>query len=86
MALIGRIVVFFAGTIGNGILFLFFSRAVLLIIAIGEEVAGTGPGTAALNNLPIAMQLAIGGIQLVLIIYLLGGLGEERSTQRRPMP
>lgn len=86
MGLVQRGVVFMIGTIGNGILFLFHSRVLLEILSIGNDIAGTGPATGALTMLPAAMQLAIGGLQIIFIVYLLGGLGEERSQSRRPMP
>lgn len=85
MGVIQRGVVFFAGTTGNTILFLFHTRVVLVLLDHGRDIAGTGPATGALNLLPGAMQLAIGGIQVVLIAYLLGGLGQEKSTGRRPI-
>jgi len=43
-----------------------------------------GPATAAINMLPDVIMLAIAAIQLGLIGYLLGGLGQERSVTRRP--
>lgn len=86
MGLMQRGVIFTIGTVSNAILFLFLSRVLLPLLATGESIAGEGPATAALTNLPIAIQVAMGVLQLGLIAYLLGGLGEERSTQRRPMP
>lgn len=86
MGIFRRGIVFSIGTVSNAILFLFHSRVVLEVLAIAEEIAGEGPATDALNMLPVAMQLAMGGIQLVLVLYLVGGLGQERAAARRPMP
>lgn len=86
MGLMQRGVVFAIGTFSNAVLFLFLSRALLPLLETGQSIAGDGPATAALNNLPIAIQLAMGLLQLGLIAYLLGGLGEERASQRRPLP
>lgn len=85
MSVITRGIVFAIGTTANAILFLFHSRVLLEVLAIGEEVAGTGPATGAFNLLPMAMQLAMGGLQVGLILYFIGGLGEERTATRRPM-
>jgi len=84
MGVIQRSIVFFALTFSNAILFLFHSRVLLEIVSIANSFA-SGPGTSAINLLPVALQLAMGGIQLVAIVYLLGGLSEERAAQRRPM-
>lgn len=84
MGIVGRGIVFTIGTFSNAILFLFHSRVVLEIVDISNNFA-SGPATSAINLLPAAMQLAIGGIQLILIVYFLGGLGEERAARRRPM-
>lgn len=81
MGLIQRGVIFFGGTVANAIIFIFLSRVVLPLISYGPE----GPATGAMNLLPVAMQLAIGVFQLGLIVYLVGGLGQQRSNQRRPM-
>jgi len=81
MGVIQRGIIFFAGTIANGITFIFLSRVVLPLVNTGPA----GPATTAMNLLPAAMQLAIGGLQVGLIFYLLGGLGEERAAQRRPL-
>ena len=85
MGVVERSFVFLAITGGNAILFLFHSRVLLEVLAVGNEIAGTGPATDALNLLPQAMQLAMGGIQLIAIVYLLGGLGSQRSSERRPL-
>jgi len=86
VSVLQRGIVFTIGTFSNAILFLFHSRVILEIIATAEELFGTGPATPALNLLPMAIQLAIGGLQLGLILYFIGGLGEERASDRRPMP
>lgn len=85
MSVVRRAVVFFGGTVANAILFIFLSRALLPIIEQGNAIAGTGPATSALDLLPVAMQLVIGGFQLGLIVYMLGGLGSQRKTTRRPL-
>ena len=85
MSVIGRGVVFTIGTFSNAILFLFHSRVVMEIVAIAGMFA-SGPATGAINLLPDVIMLAIGGLQVGLIVYFLGGLGEERTTSRRPMP
>lgn len=85
MGVIGRGLVFFAGTTANAILFLFHSRVLLEILAIANQIAGTGPATGALNTLSVAMQLSMGILQIGLILYLVGGIGEERTATRRPM-
>lgn len=85
MSVIQRGIVFSIGTVANAVIFIFHSRVVLEIIAIGTNVAGTGPATSAFNLLPMAMQLAMGGLQLGLILYFLGGLGQERTITRGPM-
>jgi len=81
MGVIQRGVIFLAGTIANGILFIFLSRVVLPIVNYGP----TGPATQAMQLLPVAIQLAIGGLEVGLIFYFISGLGEERAAQRRPM-
>lgn len=81
MGLIQRGVIFFAGTLANAIVFIFLSRVVLPLISYGPE----GPATDAMNLLPVAMQLTIGMFQVGLIVYLVGGLGQQRSERRRPM-
>lgn len=85
MGVIGRAIIFCAGTTTNAILFLFHSRVVLEVLAVAEQIAGTGPATTALNTLPVALQLTMGGLQIGLIVFLLGGLGQEKTTTRRPM-
>lgn len=85
MGVIQRAVIFTAGTITNAVLFLFHSRVVLEVVAVAKDVAGSGPATSSLNALPMAMQLAMGVLQVGLIVYLLGGLGEEKTTTTRPM-
>jgi len=86
MSVFRRAVIFTIGTVANAILFLFHSRVLLEVLAEGRAISGTGPATGALELLPVAMQLAMGVLQIGLIVYLLGGLGQERSSQRRPMP
>lgn len=86
MGLIGRGVVFTVGTFSNAILFLVLSRVVLPLIATGTAIAGQGPATGAIELIPTAIKLAIGVIEIGLIGYFLGGLGEERTASRRPMP
>lgn len=85
MGIIKRGIVFTVGTISNAILFLFHSRVILEVLAIGRDVGGAGPATAAFDILPVAIQLCIGGLQVGLILYFIGGLGQERTAQRRPM-
>jgi Na+-transporting NADH:ubiquinone oxidoreductase subunit NqrB len=81
MGVIQRGIIFSIGTVANGIIFIFLSRVVLPLVNTGP----TGPATQAMQLLPAAMQLAIGGLQVGLIFYFISGLGEERATQRRPM-
>jgi hypothetical protein len=85
MSLINRGVVFVIGTISNAVLFIFFSRVYLPLQETGLELAGSGPGTAAINLIPTAIVLAIGLLQIGLVVYLLGGLGQERTVARGPM-
>lgn len=87
MGLLQRGIIFFAGTVANGILFVFHSRVLLEVLAMGQAITGgSGPATGALNLLPTVMQLVIGGFQLGLIFYLLGGLGQQKTTAERPLP
>lgn len=87
MGVIKRGVVFSIGTVSNAILFLFHSRVILEVVSVaGDLNAKAGPASGAFDLLPTAIQLGIGGIQIGLILYLLGGLGEERARSRRPMP
>jgi hypothetical protein len=86
MSVLRRGVIFTIGTVSNAILFIFHSRVLLEVLAQGNEIAGTGPATGAMELLPVAMQLAMGILQIGLIVYLLGGLGEERAAQQRPLP
>lgn len=81
MGLIQRGIIFTAGTVANGVIFIFLARVVMPLVNTGPQ----GPATGALNLLPVAMQLAIGGLQVGLIVYLVTGIGEERAAQRRPI-
>jgi hypothetical protein len=74
--------IFVFGTIGNAILFVVLSRVVLPIINYGPS----GPADAAFNTLPTAIQLVIGAIEVGLIIYFVGGLGQQRTASRRRAP
>lgn len=85
MSVLKRGIIFAIGTVSNAILFIFHSRVLLEVLATGQEIAGTGPATGALNLLPTAMQVAMGLLQIGLIVYFVGGLGQERSATRRPM-
>ncbi len=82
MGIIQRGIIFSGGTLANAVLFLFHSRVVLEVQSVAQTFP-TGPATPAINMLPDAIMLAIGALQLGLIAYFLGGLGEERSTIRR---
>lgn len=82
MSILQRGVVFAIGTTANAILFLFHSRVLLEVLTYGTD----GPATVAMDMLPVAMQLGMGVLQIGLIVYFLGGLGQERSASRRPMP
>jgi hypothetical protein len=84
MSVIRRGVVFTVGTVSNAILFLFHSRVLLEVVSISNQFA-SGPATSAINLLPVAMQLAMGGLQVGLILYFIGGIGQERAESRRPM-
>lgn len=86
MGIVRRGIVFTAGTVANGVVFLFLARVYLPILAMGEEIAGTGPATGALELVPLALQLAIGGLQIGLIVYLVGGIGEEAVRKPRVRP
>lgn len=83
MSIIRRGIVFVAGTISNAILYIIHSRAVLEVLDIANTFP-SGPATAALDMIPTAMVLAIGGIQAILVVYLLGGLQDQRTVRRRP--
>jgi hypothetical protein len=85
MGIIGRGIVFVVGTISNAILFLFHSRVILEVLSVADDFA-SGPADGAFAILPVAIQLAIGGIQVGLVLYFIGGLGQERTADRRPMP
>ncbi len=82
-SIIQRGIIFFGGTLANAVLFLFHSRVVLEVISVSESFP-SGPATSAINLLPDVIMLAIAGIQLGLVAYLLGGLGQERTATRRP--
>lgn len=82
-SIISRGIVFFGGTLANAVLFLFHSRVVLEIMDVADGFA-QGPATPAINMLPDVIMLAIAGIQLGLVAYFLGGLGEERTVTRGP--
>lgn len=84
MSIIKRGVIFTVGTVSNAILFLFHSRVVLEVLDVATAFPA-GPATDALNLIPSAIQLAIGGLQLGLILYFIGGLSQERTASRRPM-
>jgi hypothetical protein len=84
MGILTRGIVFTVGTISNAMLFLFHSRVVLEILSVAESFP-SGPASSAFNILPMAIQLAIGGLQVGLILYFIGGLGQERTAERRPM-
>lgn len=84
MGIMKRGVIFTIGTISNAILFLFHSRVILEVLSIADTFP-KGPATDALNLIPPAIQLAIGGLQLGLILYFIGGLSQERTATRRPM-
>lgn len=86
MSVLSRGIIFSFGTVSNAILFLVHSRVVLFLLDIGEGIVGTGPATGALNLLPAAMQLGMGILQIGLIVYFIGGIGEEKASSRRPMP
>ena len=87
MGVIKRGIVFSVGTVSNAILFLFHSRVILEVLSVaGDLGARAGPASGAFDLLPTAIQLAIGGFQLGLILYFIGGLGQERAASRRPMP
>jgi len=86
MGVIKRGIVFSIGTVSNAILFLFHSRVLLEILAVAKDLGGyAGPASGAFDLLPTAIQLALGALQLGLILYFVGGIGEEKATARRPM-
>lgn len=86
MGLIQRGVIFFAGTISNAVLFVVLARIVVPYFSDGSAFGvPAGPATDALTLLPTALQLVIGALQLGLILYFVGGLGEERAARRRPL-
>ena len=82
MSVIQRALVFSIGTGSNAILFLFHSRVILEIVGIANSF-GDGPATPAINLVPQAILVAIGIIQVVLVAYLLGAFGQQRTAQRR---
>lgn len=79
MGVVQRGAIFVFGTIGNAILFVMLSRAILPIINYGPS----GPADTAFNLLPTALQLVIGAIEVGLIVYFAGGLGQQRTAARR---
>ena len=83
MSVIQRGLVFSVGTGSNAILFLFHSRVVLEVVSIANSFPD-GPATSAINLVPQAILIAIGIIQVVLVAYLLGAFGQQRTAQRRP--
>lgn len=85
MGVISRGIIFFAGTISNAIIFIFMTRIILPIINMGQNIAGTGPASGALQLLPTVMMLTIGIFELGLIMYFIGGLGQEKTAVRRPL-
>lgn len=82
MGVVQRGAIFVFGTIGNAILFVMLSRAVLPIINFGPS----GPADQAFSLLPTAIQLVIGALEVGLIVYFVGGIGEERTATRRRAP
>lgn len=82
MGVVQRGAIFVFGTIGNAILFVMLSRAVLPII----NFAPSGPADQAFSLLPTAIQLVIGALEVGLIVYFVGGIGEERAATRRRAP
>jgi len=86
MGLMGRGVVFTTLTIANAVLFVVSSRGVLTIIDMANTRVGSGPATPAFDLLPVALQLAMGIVQLGLIVYLITGIGEERTARTRRSP
>jgi len=82
MGVIQRGIIFSGGTMANAVLFLFHSRVVLEVQDVSQTFP-SGPATPAINMLPDVIMLAIGALQLGLIVYFLGGLGQERSTVQR---
>ncbi|MFB6201309.1 MAG: hypothetical protein ABEI98_04790 [Halorhabdus sp.] len=82
MGVVQRGAIFVFGTIGNAILFVILSRAVLPIINYGPS----GPADTAFSLLPTALQLVIGALEVGLIVYFAGGLGQERTVNRRRAP
>lgn len=86
MGIIGRGIIFSIGTFSNAMIFLFHSRVILEILAVAKDLGMyAGPASGAFDLLPLAIQLAIGGFQVGLILFFLGGLGEERAARRRPI-
>lgn len=84
MGVIGRFLVFFAITVANAILFVFHSRVVLSIVETANSF-GTGPASGAINMLPVAMQLGMAILEVGAVLYLVGGLGQERTATRGPV-
>jgi len=82
VGVVQRGAIFVFGTIGNAILFVMLSRAVLPIINFGPS----GPADQAFSLLPTAIQLVIGALEVGLIVYFVGGIGEERAATRRRAP
>lgn len=83
MSVIQRGIIFSIGTVANVILFLFHSRVVLEIVGIANQFP-SGPATPAIESIPMGMQLAMGGLQIGLVVYLVGGLGSQRSVDEVP--
>jgi len=81
MGLIQRGVIAMRLIVAAGVVFLVFSRGVLPIMSNDPG----GPATAALDLIPVAMQIGLAVLLLGAVVYLLFGIGQERTrTRRRP--
>lgn len=83
MSLTSRGKVFFALTLVNAVLFLFYSRVVLTVTGFVNSF-GTGPATSAIDMIPQAVVVSMLVIQAGAVAYFLGAFGQQRRAQRRP--
>jgi hypothetical protein len=83
MSLSSRGRVFFAGTLVNAVLFVFYSRVVLTVTGLVNDF-GTGPATPAIEMIPQAVVVAMLALQIGVTGYFLGAFGQQRKAQRRP--
>lgn len=79
MSLVSRGRVFFAGTLVNAILFVFYSRVVLTVTGVVNSF-GTGPATGAIEMVPQALVVAMLALQAGVTAYFVGAFGQQRQA------